>query len=214
MDSDSQSTYQEPAPLSPNKRIENRQPKKNLEQINKLSRKSFLRGVYRNSGKKKENITNPLSFIDKIISDCDHAIHQSSDSNFEFHEDNSCCLMRQESTSIERRYHSRGKHKGRELNKTEIEEQCENLKNKHYVLPKMSNSKRSFNYTGIVPGISNEMLKRLYEAKCVDLQRPISGEQERRFVEFCTKVIQHRKLALKEVKFRNKEVVWVGGREL
>jgi len=213
MNSGSQSTFQQLAPLSPTKRIENRQTKKNLERNNKPNKNSFL---YRNSVKRKENVTNPLSFIDKIISDCDHAVHQNSDSDFEAFEDNSFCLIRPENTAINRRYHTntRGKHKPRGLNKTEIEEQCDNLKHRHYVLPRMINSKRSFNYTGIVPGITNEMLKKLYEARCIDLQKPISGEQERRFVEFCTKVIQYRKLALKEVKFKNDDVVWIGKREL
>eukprot|EP00826_Nyctotherus_ovalis_P003344 TRINITY_DN10679_c0_g1_i1.p1 TRINITY_DN10679_c0_g1~~TRINITY_DN10679_c0_g1_i1.p1 ORF type:complete len:207 (-),score=42.60 TRINITY_DN10679_c0_g1_i1:838-1458(-) len=200
MEFESQSTLQEPAPLSPNKRIENRSMKKGMRRNLKPSRKALLRGaIYKTSVRRKENVStaNPLSFIDKIIYDCNLAVHQSSDSDSELFEDHSCYIARPE--NIAHRYYTKGKHKARLLNKTDMDNQIEDLKKKYKGLPRTTNSKRSFNYTGIVPGISNEMLKRLYEAKCADLQLSLSGEQERRFVEFCTKVIQYRRLALKEV---------------
>ena len=49
------------------------------------------------------------------------------------------------------------------------------------------------------------MLKKLYEAKCVDIQRVVTSEQERRFIEYCGKVIKDRKVLLKEVLIRYKD---------
>ena len=58
-------------------------------------------------------------------------------------------------------------------------------------------------YSGEIPGINIALLKKLYEAKCADIQRQTSKEQERRFLEYCSKVIRDRKIELKEVIFGN-----------
>ena len=49
-----------------------------------------------------------------------------------------------------------------------------------------------------VDGISSDLLRKLYQAKCADLRINQQQDQERRFTEFCSKNVRRRRLALRD----------------
>ena len=197
-----QESYQEPAPLSPNKRIENRQESKRTQDKSKrIAKKPLIRAHPSANRKENVSVVDPLTYIDKFINDCNQAVHHSSDSDTELYESvsNSCYLDRENNDSLlGKRYFTRPRAPCRKPSCVDNGNHNEEFKQNTSAVFRTTN-KRSFKLTGIIPGITNDLLKKLYEARCFDLQKPISAEQERRFIEYCTKVIQHRRLNLREV---------------
>ena len=47
-------------------------------------------------------------------------------------------------------------------------------------------------------GISTELVKKLYQAKCADLKINQQPDQEKRFLDFCAKNVRNKKLVLRE----------------
>jgi len=50
-------------------------------------------------------------------------------------------------------------------------------------------------------GITQDMIKKLFEARCSDLHIQPTIEQEKRFIEYCNKSVNKRTLSLTEVLF-------------
>eukprot|EP01022_Parablepharisma_sp_SALTPOND_P029385 TRINITY_DN733_c0_g1_i1.p1 TRINITY_DN733_c0_g1~~TRINITY_DN733_c0_g1_i1.p1 ORF type:complete len:980 (+),score=98.86 TRINITY_DN733_c0_g1_i1:6126-9065(+) len=205
------------APFSPNTKIENKsRPRKDSVENADVTDKCSLnalggRTMYcRRSIKRKENFRalDPLKSINKIISECEDAVQQYvSDSgpvrlvrggrSHSFKNgpssiiSNSKCFGRVASRGYGKCIHQNEFDSGQQIEDNNVKK-----RNSTNCIP---TRKKSLKITGEIPGITNVLLKKLYEAKCADIQRQATGEQERRFIEFCTKVIKHRKLALREV---------------
>ena len=50
----------------------------------------------------------------------------------------------------------------------------------------------------IISGLTSDQIKRIYAAKCADLEIPVLGDQEYRFVNFCIQHFGNRKFNMKE----------------
>ncbi len=203
------------APVSPNTGIDtkSRLRKASAENVDSTTEKGGHLRTFagrtmsrRFGGRPKENqkaAVDPLKSINKIINDCEDAVqHYVTDSgpvplsriaarSHSFKNgpsgtaiSNPKCLNRM------------GSSKGARLFEADSENDPKKRASMCCVPP---TRKKSVKITGEIPGVTNALLKKLYEAKCADLQRQVTVEQERRFIEFCTKVIKNRKFALKEV---------------
>lgn len=151
----------------------------------------------RGTMKRKENPANPLKHINKIIDDCEEAVQDCDECEPKKRSSHPHVTRNSLNTTT-----SEEKPSGRANSQTKTKiykGEAENFQNRRLSSNSCLGVKKSLKLTGDIPGITNDQLKRLYEAKCMDLKKKSVGEQQRRFIEYCSKVIQNRKLTLNEV---------------
>jgi len=216
-------------PFSMNTQIINR-PRANVKTpeenfLSKQSLKTFEnpRTTQGKPGRRKENAValDPLKSINQIISQCEDAVQQyvsdAGPSKVPPRGVRSYSFKKQlpiGNVKCMGRMNSKGRNTCQQSG-IEPENQISSLKNDDLddpseKVPRKRSSatnvlvpirKKSLKIGGEIPGIGNALLKKLYEAKSVDIKRATTSEQERRFIEFCAKVIKHRRIALREVFF-------------
>jgi len=149
--------------------------------------------------KENKNGVNPLKCINKIIDDCEEAVQNYDEYGSKKRTSHSQITRNSlNTTTSEEKSNSRANSQNKsKINKGE----AENFQSRRLSSNSCLGPKKSVKLTGDIHGITNDQLKRLYEAKCMDLKKKSMGEQQRRFIEYCSKVIQNRKITLNEVFF-------------
>lgn len=158
-------------------------------------------GNSRGAPKRRENAIgpDPLQCINKIIDDCEEAAQDYGACGEAKKRESHSQVTRNSftSTGSEDKVSARANSQNR--SRINYKAEAENFKSRRLSSNSCLGVKKSIKLTGEIQGITNDQLKSLYEAKCKDLKRKATKEQQRRFMEYCSKVIQSRKLVLNEV---------------